>query len=1144
MQFPIPTPRAAFVAVALAGAVALAACRPVARESATEGLTTASVPPTAPNRTLIGSSATPIPAPPPPRLSVQEPRRSRTAATGRAGRPTGVAALDDVSLQRTAEQELLLRSARNALALGNLAEALDLFDSYLLQLPDDQEVRVEYAGLLVREGRMGRAKEMYEEAIAVRPGDTLLRRSMADVLIMGGEYSSAIRQLEAIVEREPENLDAAAMLCRTWTWLKDFERAQGVFDRYLRKLDPTVEADQLLLAPVLLDMQQPKEALPYLERLHRRYPRELRWATHMVLCYELTGQADRAARTVKAMADLEPDVIDVRIRLVDQLLSLANYKLALAINEQVLSASPDDPIAKLMAARILLDAYDIARAREALAVLEKELGGLRAWQLASAQLHQQTGEWVAAQSIYAMMLLNDPSDHDVRLKLAALQREKGDVHRAKAELRKIPFDSPQGPRARLELASTLVAQGRSQDAVGICSALLAKRPNDVEAALGLARAQIEMGAFVQAKATCQRFIEEHSADTMAIGQIRVVLARAHMIEGNAIQASRIYQLALQEPTVHSPAVFYGLSLARSRGFSAASGEMALMSSAVLSTGEDVRLRIELGKLALGDQDHERAIAYLSNVLRWQPDNLTALVLLGEAQNLALKAGESVDPLRTFSTVLARNPGNTRARLGLARSHVIRREFEDAVSAYEGLVAQDATYAFARREYARALFWDHRYTEAFEAYDELLAGLPTEAIAVDVFGSGAPGSGLRAELDFEAELELSEAVSLELEAKMNSDWRPEVAIKALERLVVVEPANQEARFEFAQLLHRRGRTSRAINEYEDLLEVSGGHSEATEALAGAQREISPRLDFSTGSEERNGRDGLAFMDESWALADVTFPFGDRDDYAGIGIGRRHYSTGGQGDNDLHANVLRLFGANRIGERTTISGQIEVPSYDREDLLQDRLYYDVGMQYVSSNELAVDLRIFSEPVAQNFVTLDRDLNRAGARVGLTKKSSRRIDYGGSLLFANYSDENSQVEGNVFAAYQFNPAPQEFRVLVKGDFVSFGEESVAPPDPTNLASLAIPYFSPKGYSIYSVQADWKHQFGTDWFTGSKDMYYRASARSAIDSNSVSFFEIDVGAAYDFTDWLGIQAGVRMLRSSALDLTSSNALLTIRWP
>ncbi len=1133
MQFPLPNPRAAFVAVALAGAVALAACRPASPESAAEGLTTAPVRPTAPNRTLVEGPATPAPTSSTPRLSVQDARRPRIA--------TGSAGLDDVPLLRTAEQELLLRSARNALALGNLAEALDLFDSYLLQLPDDQEVRVEYAGLLVREGRMGRAKEMYEEAIAVRPHDTVLRRSMADVLIMGGEYAAATRQLEAIVEREPENLDAAAMLCRTWTWLKDFERAQGVFDRYLRKLDPSVEADQLLLAPVLLDMQQPKAALPYLERLHRRFPRELRWATHMVLCYELTGQAERAAKTVEAMADLEPDVIDSRIHLVDQLLALANYKLALAINEQVLSASPEDPMAQLMAARILLEAYDIARAKESLAALETDLGGLRAWQLASAQLHQQTGEWVAAQSIYEMMLLSDPTDHDVRLRLAALQREKGDVHRAKAELRKIPFESPQGPRARLELASTLVSQGRSEDAVGICSALLAQRPNDVEAALGLARAQIEMGAFVQAKATCQRFIEEHGADTMAIGQIRVVLARAHLMEGNAIQAARIYQLALQEPTVHSPAVFYGLSLARSRGVSAASGEMALMSSAVLSSGEDVRLRIELGKLALGDQDHERAIAYLSNVLRWQPDNLTALVLLGEAQNLALKAGESVDPLRTFSTVLARNPGNTRARLGLARSHVIRREFEDAVGAYEGLVAQDATYAFARREYARALYWDHRYPDAFEAYDELLAGLPTEAIAVDVFGSGTPGSGLRAELDFEAELELSEAVRLELDAKANRDWRPELAISALERLVVVEPANQEARFDLAQLLHRRGRTSRAILEYQDLLEVSGGHSEATEALAGARREVSPHLDVITGSEERNGRDGLAFIDESWTLTDIAFPFGDRDDYAGLGIGRRSYSTSGD---QLNANVLRLFGATRIGDNTTISGRVEVPSYDRDDLLKDRVYYDVGLRYVSDDELAVDLRLFSEPLVQNFVTLDRDINRGGARIGLTKKSSRRVDYGGSVMFANYSDENSQFEGNVFAAYEFTPAPQEFRLLLKGDFSSFSEESIAPPDPLDLTTLAVPYFSPKGYSIYSLQADWKHQFGPDWFTGSKDMYYRATTRGAIDSNSVGYFELDVGAAYDFTDWFGIQAGVRMLRSSAIDLTSSNALLTIRWP
>ena len=56
--------------------------------------------------------------------------------------------------------------------------------------------------------------------------------------------------------------------------------------------------------------------------------------------------------------------------------------------------------------------------------------------------------------------------------------------------------------------------------------------------------------------------------------------------------------------------------------------------------------------------------------------------------------------------------------------------------------------------------------------------------------------------------------------------------------------------------------------------------------------------------------------------------------------------------------------------------------------------------------------------------------------------------------------------------------------------------------------------------------------------------NARGAIDSNSVGFFEVNVGAAYDFSDWFGVEAGVRMLRSSAIDETASNALLTIRWP
>ncbi len=1092
------------------------------------------------------SAPAPLLAPP------KEPRPAPRLAVPDATRPTPApgprGTLQDTTL-RTGEEELLLRSARNALALGNIAEALELFDSYLLQRPDDASVRVEFAGLLVGQGQLARAKEMYGEALVVRSSDAALRRSLADVLIMSGEYAAATRQLEEVLDRDPEDLDTAAMLCRTYTWIRDFESAEAVFDRYLRKLDPSIESDQLLLAPVLLDMQRPKEALPYLERLHRRFPQELRWATHMVLCYHLTGQRDRADRMVEEMADLEPEVVDLRIRLADQLLALQNYKLAMEANDQVLEASPEDPMALLMAARIHLEAYDVARARELIEKLRTELSGVHSYELARAKLHQLTGEWVASQSLLEVMLLENPGDDEVRIRLASLLIEKGDLQRAKAELRKVPLDAPQGARARLEIASALTVQGRAEEAVSLCTALVNERPNDVEATLGLVRAQLEMGAIVQAKYVCQRFIEEHPADAMGIGQMRLLLARAFFLEGNTFQAVRLYELALQEPTAQSPTAYYGLAAAKRKGVSEASSELALMSSTMRASGEDVRLRIELGKLALGDQEYERASAYFTSVLRWQPDNVAAMVLLGEAQNLALKAGQDTDPRRTFSTVLARNPENTRARLGLARALVIERRYEDAIAEYEGIVAQDATYTFAQREYARALFWDHRREEAFEVYDQLLVGLPTDALAIDLFGSTGPGDVAGAELDFEAELELSEAVRLERRAKETMDWQPATAIEALRDLLVLEPANQEARFDLAQLLHRRGYTRDAIDEYEELIEVSGGHSEAVEAMSGAERAISPRIDLNYGSEKRNGGERLAFIKESWALTDVSFPLGDRDDYFGLGFGRRDYDGegGDPGDaNNYSADVLRLFGGKRIGKRTTIDGRVEYPSYSTSDpaevRMQSRPYFDAGVRYLTDEELAVDLRFFTEPVVQNSLTLNQDIHRGGARLGFTKSASRALDYGLSASFASYSDEkgNSELAANGFVVYEFNPAPREFRVMLKADYQNFAFENAPGPDIDPIT----PYFAPKAYSIYTLRADWKHQFGEDTFTGARDMYYEASAAGAIDSESVGYLEFRVGAAYDFTDWFGLRAGTRFLRSDAIDITTAHALLQLRWP
>ena len=1082
---------------------------------------------------------------------------NREIGTGRSGGLLGDVPANRnttrLSASRSQELELLLRSARNATDLGQIEEANDLFESYLSQAVNDHEVRTEYAGVLVQRGLLGKARDLYINSLKGLPLDTTIRHKLVDVLIMSGEYAAATTHLEEIIRLDPDDLAAAAMLCRSYSWVKDLELAKSVFDRYLRKLDPSRQRDQQLLAPALLDMQKPSEALPYLLELHTRSPDELEWATSLVYCYELLGDDGKAARAVEMMAAMETSVTDSRIHLVDQLLALNNYQLASRVNEQILRAYPEHVMGRLMAARILLESYDVRRAEEALMSLEPELGGTRRHSFAMAQLYHLVGQWVAAQSIYESMLMDRANDDEVRIRLALLLREKGDLHRAQAELSKVSVKSPYGSLAQLERASTLILQGRPGKAAGLCSEIADMRPNDVAPVIGLVRAHLAMGNLDQARSLCQYFVDKHPSDKMAIAQVRVVLGKTQLLSGDSVQASRSFQMAMREPSMHEPEAFYGLAKARARGDLKVGNEIARLSSNIATSGEGIRMRIELGKLALGEQDYKRAVYYFSKALRWQPNNVAAKVLLGEAYNLALKAGEKTDPVEVFSSVLSSDPGNTRARLGLARAYAIKREFPLALSAYDKVLAQDANYDYAAREHARTLFWDQQYEESFAAYRELIASLPNDDMAIDFFDDPVDNLADQAMSDFESNSEFAQAVSLELIAKENMSWRPPLAQKALEDLAISEPSNQEVLFDLAQIEHRRGQTDDAILHYEELIKVAGGHQEAAKALAGARRELQPSFNIAFNNEERNGRDGLSFMDESSAIADTRFSMGRKNDTFGFGLGRRTYTpgvaspnTGGSNTDPLNANVVRFLGSKALGDNTVVDGVAEFHTYDTDDRLSERLYYDAGVTYTSDSQTTVKFRLFSEPVAQNAETLIQDIYRQGGRVGVEMAMTRRLDWGVSGLIADYSDNNTRVEGNVFLAYEFTAAPTSLRVLVKADFIDASKET----DPTllstlpNLSGLETPYFSPSAYSVFAVQSNWRHQLGKDWFTGADDMFYRVALGFAVDSNNVAYTEFDMGGGYDITDWLRLEFGLSLVRSSAIDVTSGYGMMTIRWP
>ena len=66
----------------------------------------------------------------------------------------------------TLRSEVLLRAARNAVALGNLPETLNRFAELVQLAPQNRQARFEYAGLLAQVGRYDDARRELEQLVA------------------------------------------------------------------------------------------------------------------------------------------------------------------------------------------------------------------------------------------------------------------------------------------------------------------------------------------------------------------------------------------------------------------------------------------------------------------------------------------------------------------------------------------------------------------------------------------------------------------------------------------------------------------------------------------------------------------------------------------------------------------------------------------------------------------------------------------------------------------------------------------------------------------------------------------------------------------------------------------------------------------
>ena len=350
------------------------------------------------------------------------------------------------------------------------------------------------------------------------------------------------------------------------------------------------------------------------------------------------------------------------------------------------------------------------------------------------------GRWDEARPQFEALLGLAPDDagalSGLRAALAAGQRVESARQVEQIESRRTRAEQL---TAQYEMrdAEALLADGRKVDAEQALLAILTKRPEEIAAAVRLAELYSSTRRFVEAARLFDRLSQ--GPDVSSQHSLRA----AQNFEWGADDAAAVlaYRRFLEkEKGSRTVRTALGRALIRLGRCGEAVGELTTVAGRDGSRADSAPVALDLARCYDRLREPDLALATYESVTRLDPR-------LTEAQNIvaqrrrdaeeaplrrayaAIELKDNETAVRELSAYLEAQPGNTAARLQLARILSWASRFESSAAAYAQYLKARPDDSDARRELAQVLAWRGLTAESIHQYHTLAgaAGTPEDAI---------------------------------------------------------------------------------------------------------------------------------------------------------------------------------------------------------------------------------------------------------------------------------------------------------------------------------------------------------------------------------------------------------------------------------
>ncbi len=1099
------------------------------------------------------------------------------------------------------EDEIKLNAAQVERRLKNFARAAALLAEIIKNNPRENELRAEYADLLLEAGDTRRAIAEYEQVIRVSPNVAGYRLKLGDAYMAVRQYRAAASIFVGVIEmvqndprlsnRTPEVVIRAA---RALALDNDLFRAAQLVDRYLAGIKPDDETAPLAYGSLLLDLDRPYDALPYLiekrkqllrvttpENAEEHELRILEVLASMVRGFARVGERQQAMEAITEMAARVPTQTGIRIALADILLEMTEFELGGHVYNQVLSADPANGAGLIGIARVYLETLQPAAAKRVLDSFVPNAQNQRSYLLTYSSYHQTVGEYTEAKQIYRDMLRRNENDHEVRYALGRVLEYTSEWEKAKAEFAKIPPQDKMARRARLWFGMALLHQRKFAEAAQVAEQMMRDDPTNPESIALHTRALAKLGRFDQAVNAGRGYLATNPRDDRSATTVRLAVGRA-LLEGNRnLDAAREFEIALSKPAGRVPEAYYGLARSAER-LGNADRAQQIVGTLTGAMGGDVRSRLLLADFYADDFEDQKVIEIASSIP--DGDNLAALIRLADAQQRASRwPGDPSPAFATCQRILRQSPTNVRGHLAMARSFAVTQNFRKSAVQYDQLIAIDPEFAIPPRERARILYSDHQFSAARSQYNVMLSPTPEDVVMSQMsyyaqrdlkirnaFGpylsGGMAGPALRAELarlaataaeddvrlaahrmicDYDATVAWQEPFRLERDAKELKGYRDYMAIPQYNAVNTFEPTNTETLFDEGQVYGALKMTRAALTWYGNCLAVDPTHRESICASERASAEISPKLDIKYDWLKQTGRSGLANITRDRVTTAVSLPIGDENEYVQFGYMRVNYNP--PDDKTLSGDVPFIRAQKKWDDNRLMTyGQLNVEKY--QDRFSTRPTFDAGYWYDVNDVLRTRGGVFLENVAENGETLRQDIYRYGLNAGADVKPTRTWAFGGTYTYAHYSDNNDANFGYLYNEVALSLPPKLLKLVQRLNVYGFREGTVFPtnpPDPNNLFGTVHPYFTPDCFVSGELRVEWWHWLSRDYFIHSNQCWYSLQYGIIQDNNQVTYHDFRAIANWDINSCfsIGAEGRAQITPGREYDLFTAMGYLQVRF-